>query len=165
MASKSTSRTLTDHHEIRRWAEEREARPAVVRSTHQTESSGIIRLDFRGYSGEESLEEIEWNEWFEDFDRNKLALVVQDQTANGEQSNFNKLVSREDVDDYSTDSGDKTMRTQKRRPTKSSAKSSKSSRASKATSSARKAEGSSSSNQGKRSKSGHRQPQSKRKAA
>jgi hypothetical protein len=115
MAPKSTSRTLTDHDEIRRWAEDREAKPAVVRSTHDIESSGIIRLDFPGYSGAESLEEIEWDEWFEDFDQNKLALIVQDQTANGEQSNFNKLVSREETDD---DSAEATMGKKAKRATK-----------------------------------------------
>jgi hypothetical protein len=55
----------------------------------------MIRLDFPGYSGEQSLEPIEWEEWLEKFDENGLALLVQDQTAGGEQSNFNKLVRRE----------------------------------------------------------------------
>lgn len=103
MASKSKSRTLTDHDEIRRWAEERDAKPAAVRTTRDDNSTGIIRLDFPGYSGGESLEEIEWDEWFQDFDDNDLALIVQDQTAEGEQSNFNKLVSRESVNDDSAE--------------------------------------------------------------
>ncbi len=55
-------------------------------------------MDFPGYSGEGSLEEIEWDEWFEDFDNNNLALIVQDEMANGEQSDFNKLVGRERVE-------------------------------------------------------------------
>jgi hypothetical protein len=59
---------------------------------------GIIRLDFPGYSGENSLEEIEWDEWFDKFDDNNLALIVQDQTAGGERSNFNKIVSRDSVE-------------------------------------------------------------------
>lgn len=97
MASKSRSRTLTDHGEIRRWAEERGAKPSAVQRTHSDDDPGIIRLDFPGYSGEGSLEEIDWDEWFEEFENKNLALLVQDQTANGEQSNFNKLVSRESV--------------------------------------------------------------------
>ena len=48
----------------------------------------------------DTLEHIEWDEFFEKFDKNNLALVVQDQTARGEKSNFNKIVSRESLDDY-----------------------------------------------------------------
>lgn len=55
----------------------------------------MIRLDFPGYSGENSLEQIEWEEWLEKFDESGLALLVQDQTARGQKSNFNKLVKRE----------------------------------------------------------------------
>ncbi|MGE5054632.1 MAG: hypothetical protein ACM3WP_10745 [Acidobacteriota bacterium] len=98
MASRSSSRVLTDHDEIRRWAEERDARPSAVQRTHTDDSVGIIRLDFPGYSGENSLEEIEWDEWFDKFDDNNLALIVQDQTAGGERSNFNKIVSRDSME-------------------------------------------------------------------
>ena len=98
MATKASSRVLTDHDEIRRWAEERGAKPSAVRRTHSDDNTGIIRLDFPGFSGADSLEEIEWDEWFDDFDDRNLALVVQDETANGQTSNFNKLVSRESVE-------------------------------------------------------------------
>ncbi|MGE5084305.1 MAG: hypothetical protein ACM3ND_15540 [Acidobacteriota bacterium] len=98
MASRNSSRVLTDHDEIRRWAEERDARPSAVQRTHTDDSVGIIRLDFPGYSGENSLEEIEWDEWFDKFDDNNLALIVQDQSAGGERSNFNKIVSRDSLE-------------------------------------------------------------------
>jgi hypothetical protein len=55
----------------------------------------MIRLDFPGFSGEGSLEEISWEEFFNAFDKNQLALVYQETTAEGQRSNFNKLVSRE----------------------------------------------------------------------
>ena len=86
---------LTDHEEIRQWAEKRGAEPACVRGTGGQKDVGMIRLDFPGYSGEESLEHISWDKWFEKFDERSLALMIQDTTAGGEQSNFNKLVSRE----------------------------------------------------------------------
>jgi hypothetical protein len=54
----------------------------------------MIRLDFPGYSGEGKLQEISWDEWFQKFDEKNLALMVQDMTARGRKSNFNKLVSR-----------------------------------------------------------------------
>lgn len=89
------SRVLTDHDEIRSWAEERDAQPSCVRGTGSEEDVGMIRLDFPGYSGETSLEPIEWDEWFQKFDENNLALLVEDETARGENSNFNKIVGRE----------------------------------------------------------------------
>lgn len=89
------SRVLTDHDEIRRWAEERDAQPACVRGTGSEEDVGMIRLDFPGYSGETSLEPIDWDEWLQKFDENSLALLVEDETASGEQSNFNKIIGRE----------------------------------------------------------------------
>jgi hypothetical protein len=95
--SSASSRTLTDHDEIRQWAEERDAKPARVEGTGNGDDIGMIRLDFPGYSGEGSLEEISWDEWFDKFDERNLVLLVQDETASGEQSNFNKLVSRENA--------------------------------------------------------------------
>ncbi len=159
MPSKSRSRTLTGHDEIRRWAEERGARPSVVRTTRDAENSGIIRLDFPGYSGADSLEEIAWDEWFEDFDHRNLALIVQDQTANGALSNFNKLVSRESIEDYS---GETSERKSGRKPTKKTADRRKSPAASKTKASFNKA---SSTSSGKHRKTQHSQRSSKRKAA
>jgi len=91
----NSSRTMTDHEEIRRWAEARDAHPACVRGTGGKGDTGMIRLDFPGYSGARKLQEISWDDWFQSFDDNNLALVVQDRTARGQQSNFNKLVGRE----------------------------------------------------------------------
>jgi hypothetical protein len=145
MASKSSSRVLTDHDEIRRWAEERGAKPSAVRRTHSDDNTGIIRLDFPGFSGEDSLEEIEWDEWFDDFDDRNLALIVQDETANGQTSNFNKLVSRDSVEESSgkTSSGG--------RGKKASAASSRSEKSSTKSSSARRSSGTESVSQKRKS--------------
>lgn len=89
-----SSRVTTDHDEIRKWAEERGAKPATVKNTTGDDDVGIIRLDFPGYSGEGSLEEISWEQFFEKFEEAELALIIQDATAEGERSNFNKFVSR-----------------------------------------------------------------------
>ncbi|HEY8550852.1 MAG TPA: hypothetical protein VIL35_12920 [Vicinamibacterales bacterium] len=88
---------LIDHDEIRQWAEARGASPACVKGTGGRGDTGMIRLDFPGYSGGESLQRISWDDWFSQFDDNGLALLVQDRTAAGEPSNFNKLVSRASV--------------------------------------------------------------------
>jgi hypothetical protein len=96
--TKSTSNVTSDHDQIRSWAEERKAKPACVRGTGNQGDIGIIRLDFPGYSGEDKLEHISWEDWFAKFEEGKLALVYQEETAGGQKSNFNKLVSRDNVD-------------------------------------------------------------------
>lgn len=52
---------------------------------------GVIRIDFPGFSGEGTLEEISWEELFEKLEEKQLALLDQDE---GE-SRFDKLVSRD----------------------------------------------------------------------
>ncbi len=89
------AKTTTDHDEIRQWAEARKAKPARVEGTGRKGSeTGILRLDFPGYSGQGRLTPISWEEFFEQFERNQLALLYQEKTAGGKTSNFNKLVSR-----------------------------------------------------------------------
>ncbi len=95
MAEQGTSLTTTDHDTIRRWAEERGGHPAAVRGTGGGEDPGIIRIDFPGFGGEEKLEKIGWEEFFDKFESNNLAFVYQEKTKDGQRSNFNKLISRE----------------------------------------------------------------------
>jgi len=92
------SQTTTDHEQIRKWAEARGGKPAHVKGTGGGDDTGILRIDFPGYSGAAKLEEISWDEFFEKFDKQGLALVYQEKTAEGQKSNFNKLVSRETAD-------------------------------------------------------------------
>ena len=97
--SKSRSHATTDHETIRKWAEARGGKPSHVKGTGAKNDTGIIRIDFPGFSGDK-LEEITWEEFFEKFDANNLALVYQETTADGEQSNFNKLVNRDNVEEH-----------------------------------------------------------------
>lgn len=85
---------MTDHEETRNWAEEHGAIPKCVKGTGGRGDVGMIRLESPRSSSEESLEGISWGEWLEKFDENDLALMVQDTTARGQKSNFNKLVKR-----------------------------------------------------------------------
>lgn len=140
--ARSASRTVTDHDEIRQWAEEREARPSCVRGTGDGEDIGMLRLDFPGYSGEDSLEEISWDDWFSKFDERGLALLVQEQTAGGEQSNFNKLISRETASGEKQSRGTRTnARAKKSAGRKSSSRKSVSTRSAAKSSGARKSSG------------------------
>ena len=93
MATKS-SKTTTNHDEIRKWAEARSGRPAVVGRTVKN-GSGVLRIDFPGYSGEQTLKEISWEQFFEIFEKSNLAFIYQDKTASGKVSRFGKFVERE----------------------------------------------------------------------
>ena len=85
------AKTLTDHGEIRTWAEERGGRPARVKATAGKGGSGILGFDFGEH--DESLEEISRHEFFQVFEENDLALLQQDETASGKTSRFSKFVS------------------------------------------------------------------------
>jgi hypothetical protein len=93
--SKKLSSTTTDHHTIRRWAEERGGTPSEAIGTARGDEPGIIRIDFPGWSGEGKLRPISWDEWFRKFDASNLAFVYEEETSGGQRSNFNKLVARE----------------------------------------------------------------------
>jgi hypothetical protein len=90
----STSQTTIDHETIRRWVEERGGEPAAVRGTGTGDDPGILRIDFPGGAGEDQLEHISWDEWFEKFEESNLAFLYQDEKKSGEGSTFFKLVKR-----------------------------------------------------------------------
>lgn len=81
-----------DHDKIRQWAEERGGRPATVTRTKASGEPGVLRIDFEGYSGEDTLEEISWEEFFEKFDEKNLEFLYQEKTSSGEPSRFFKFV-------------------------------------------------------------------------
>jgi hypothetical protein len=94
--SRSGSKKTTDHDKIRKWAEKRGARPSSVRGTSD-DTVGLLRLDFPGYSGDDTLEEISWDDFFAKFDEENLAFLYQEKTTSGRTSRFNKFVSRENA--------------------------------------------------------------------
>lgn len=91
----AAAQQITDHEIIRRWVEEREGSPATVRNTGGGTEAGILRIDFPGGAGEEKLEPISWEEWFDKFEKSHLAALLQEKTAGGKTSRFIKLVSRQ----------------------------------------------------------------------
>jgi competence ComEA-like helix-hairpin-helix protein len=86
----------TDHDVIRRWVEERGGWPACVRGTGNRQGdTGMIRIDFAGFSGKDSLERIEWDQWFQQFEDNNLAFLYREMRhSDGDLDRFNKLVKR-----------------------------------------------------------------------
>ena len=93
------SKTTQDHDEIREWAEARGGKPSEVASTERNGQTGIIRIEFPGAvnADDSALKEISWDEFFEKFDASGLALVYQEQTAEGDTSNFNRLIHPENA--------------------------------------------------------------------
>ena len=92
----ASSKTTTDHDEIRRWVESRGGKPAAVAETGSGNDPGILRINFDEPGGDDDdrLEEISWEEWFTAFDENDLAFLYSDEG----DSRFNKLVSRSTAD-------------------------------------------------------------------
>jgi hypothetical protein len=91
----SEAKTTINHKEIQKWVEARGGKPARVKRTARRGDQGILRIDYPGFSGEESLETIGWNEWFDTFDDHNLAFVYQDRVKTGAMSRFSKLIARE----------------------------------------------------------------------
>ena len=88
------SKVTTDHGEIRRWVEERSGHPACVKGTGEGEP-GVLRIDYPSFTGDQTLQRISWDEWFDKFDGSNLAFLYQEETADGGKSRFSKLVARE----------------------------------------------------------------------
>lgn len=91
--SPAKSKRTTDHAQIRRWAEARGGRPAQVKGTGSRRDIGLLRIDFA--EDDEQLEAISWDDFFETFEDSRLALVYQDETVDGGESRFSKLVHRD----------------------------------------------------------------------
>ena len=91
-----SSSTTTDHNTIKAWAQDRGGKPAAVSSTADGDDPGVIKIMFPDddQSDSDRLEEISWEDFFEKFDESGLALLHQDETADGQKSKFCKLVSR-----------------------------------------------------------------------
>lgn len=92
------AKATINHDLIRQWVEERGGKPASVKESGKGDDPGILRIDFPGFSGESTLEEISWDEWFKAFDANHLAFLYQEETVDHQPSRFNKLVSRDSAD-------------------------------------------------------------------
>ncbi|KQU74527.1 1,4-alpha-glucan branching enzyme [Aminobacter sp. DSM 101952] len=85
-----SAQTTIDPDIIRRWAEQRGGKPSRIKDS--AKGAGILRLDFG--EKEPGLEEISWEQFFEIFDKEKLAFLHQDKTDEGI-SRFNKFVKRD----------------------------------------------------------------------
>lgn len=92
----STSVTTHDHEQIRQWAEERGGVPARIRDTGRKDGEGVLRIHFPERSNDgQDFEQLSCDDFFKNFDRNKLDFLYQDEKADGETGTFHKFVERE----------------------------------------------------------------------
>jgi hypothetical protein len=90
----SEANTTTDHNTIRKWTEQRGGVPSAVAGTGKKgDDPGILRIDFDPKDKE--LTKISWEDFFEKFEKEKLAFLYQDETADGSESRFHKFVQRQ----------------------------------------------------------------------
>jgi len=97
----SEAKTTTDHDQIKQWVEERGGRPARVKGTDEKGTSGVLVIDYPGYSGTHTLETISWDDFFKGFEDNKLAFLYQDENKAGDESRFSKLINRDSAEEKS----------------------------------------------------------------
>jgi hypothetical protein len=89
--SSSQDQPTRDHDFIRRWAEERGGKPAMVEGTQ------ILRVNFDEPGGDDDdrLVEVSWEEFFEVFDDSDLWFLCSERTSGGQTSRFFKFVREE----------------------------------------------------------------------
>jgi hypothetical protein len=90
----SSSNQTHDHNTIKEWVESRKGVPAKIKGTEKNGDEGVLRIHFPEYSKSSNFEEISWEDFFKDFDKDKLDFLYQDKKADGEESTFHKFVSR-----------------------------------------------------------------------
>jgi hypothetical protein len=99
MSTKTRShqaKQTSDHDEIRRWVEARGGKPASIKGTAKGgEDAGLLRIDFPTGASNPPLEPISWDDFFEKFDKENLALLYQEEAADGDKSYFCKFVERD----------------------------------------------------------------------
>jgi hypothetical protein len=94
----SDAKETTDHELIRKWVEDRGGKPAAVKGTGSGSDPGILRIDFPGYKGEETLQQISWEQFFQKFEKERLAFLYQEETEGGDVSRFSKLINNDKAD-------------------------------------------------------------------
>ena len=70
-------------------------KPALVEGTGSNgKGNGLLWINFPGYA-EENLEDISWDQFFKIFDENNLGFLYQEETKDGGESRFFKIVNKE----------------------------------------------------------------------
>jgi len=57
--------------------------------------SGVLLIEYPGYSSTQTLEAISWDEFFKGFEENELAFLYEDEKKAGSKTRFSKLINRD----------------------------------------------------------------------
>lgn len=90
------AKVTTNHDEIKQWIESHGGKPSCVKAT-KNQRGCLLRVDFPGYSGGDSLEELDWETFFSVFDENDL-VFLHGEDKGSKESRFNKFVSKESAE-------------------------------------------------------------------
>lgn len=91
----STSSQTHDHQEIKEWVEGRGGIPTRIKGTGKSSGDGLLRIHFPEHSNSDAeFEEMEWDDFFAEFEESNLDFLYQDKKADGETSTFHKFVER-----------------------------------------------------------------------
>ncbi len=90
----STSNQTHNHQTIRQWAEARKGIPARVIGTALNDEEGTLKIHFPDFGKTHELQEISWEDFFNNFEKEELDFLYQEQKANGKLSTFYQLVAR-----------------------------------------------------------------------
>lgn len=99
------TRILTDHEAVRDWAAARIGSPAIVDTSPESGTQPMLRIVFDQAVYQDQnradrppnaggIELVEWSEWFEVFDKARLALAVNPEVP-GRKDSWYELVSRD----------------------------------------------------------------------
>lgn len=71
---------ITDHTEIKLWAEKYNGHPAIIKGSEGEGRLGILQFDFRQNGGDNQLIEISWEDFFDEFEDKNLALLYSEES-------------------------------------------------------------------------------------
>jgi len=75
-------------------------RASMVKAAKGKNGRGILRINFPDYSGENTLREILWEEFFNKLEKENLAFLYQEELSSGEQSRFFKIIDSDNADKH-----------------------------------------------------------------
>lgn len=83
----------TDHQQIKDWTVQRGGIPAKMKSG--SSGAALLRIHFpKPDEHKNELEEMDWDDFFAEFEKDELEFLYQNKRADGAQSNFHKFVER-----------------------------------------------------------------------
>lgn len=89
------SKTTDNHITIKKWAEERDGKPALMDGIVPENGGGeMLRINFMGGS-EGPMNQISWDKFFEIFENNNLLFLYEDEIKVGEKSKFHKFIKKD----------------------------------------------------------------------